>query len=152
MAAHAPDNSLFHVMAEEGFAHAIYKAGALNGASPDAFVKDFLQTTFAAPTVLTPPQSRPFGFVVRDFGNSKGGAGFVLYRVTGDRIALWVAAVPGGEVGWAKPLVGAVVLSMRCASPGAPALPPRDAACWRRAFPLRCIQGRAAKAISPPPI
>src|SRR5665213_55447 len=90
VAAHAPDNSLFHVLAEEGFAHAIFRSAALNGVSPDAFVLDFLQTTFGAPTVLTPPQPREYGFVLRDFGNNKGGAGFVLYRVTQNRIALWV--------------------------------------------------------------
>jgi hypothetical protein len=142
VAAHVPDNSLFHVMAEKSFAHAIYKAGALDGVSPDVFVKNFLETTFAAPTALTPPQSRPFGFVVRDFGNRKGGAGFVLYRVTGQRIALWVAAVPGGDVAWAKPLVGAVVLSMRCASPGAPALAPRDTSLLATRISTRCIQGQ----------
>ncbi|HEX4026996.1 MAG TPA: PDZ domain-containing protein [Rhizomicrobium sp.] len=145
VAAHAPDNSLFHVMAEKSFAHAIYKEGALNGVSPEAFVKSFLETTFGAATVLTPPQSRPFGFVVRDFGNRKGGTGFVLYRVTGPRIALWVAAVPGGDVAWAKPLVGAVVLSMRCASPGAPALAPRDPRLLATRISTRCIQGACSE-------
>ena len=70
----------------------------------------------------------PSALSMRDFGNAKGGAGFVLYRVTGGRIALWVAAVPGGDVAWARPLVGAVALSMRCASPGAPKEVPRDPA------------------------
>jgi hypothetical protein len=141
VAAHAPDNSLFHVMAEESFAHAIYESGSLNGATPDDYVRDFLQATFGAPTVLTPPQARPFGFVARDFGNQKGGAGFVLYRVVGGRIALWAAAVPGGDVSWAKPLVGAVALSMRCASPGAPKPEARDGLLATR-ISLRCIQGQ----------
>lgn len=145
IAAHAPDNSLFHVMAEKSFAHAIYKSGVLTGASPEVFVQGFLETTFGAPTVLTPQQSRPFGFVVRDFGNRKGGAGFVLYRVNGDRIALWVAAVPGGDVAWAKPLVGAVALSMRCASPGAPALLPRDASLLATRISTRCIHGQCGE-------
>jgi len=125
VAAHAPDNSLFHVMAEDGFAHAIYKSGALNGQTPDTFLTAFLENTFGAQTVLTPPQERPFGFAVRDFGNRKGGAGFVLYRVNGNRIALWLAAVPGGDVAWAKPLVGAVALSMRIST--------------------RCIQGQCGE-------
>lgn len=145
IAAYAPDNSLFHLMAEKSFAHAIFKVGALNGDSPDRFVKNFLDITFATPAVLTPPQSRPFGFVVRDFGNDKGGAGFVLYRVSGNRIALWVAAFAGGEAGWAKPLVGAVVLSMRCASPGAPALAPRDPNLPATLISTRCIQGRCSE-------
>jgi hypothetical protein len=145
IAAHAPDNSLFHVMAEKSFAHAIYKAGVLDGAVPEVFVRNFLETTFDASTVLTPPQSRPFGFVVRDFGNAKGGAGFVLYRINGNRIALWVAAVPGGDVAWAKPLVGAVALSMRCAAPGTPALLPRDAALLATRISTRCIQGACSE-------
>jgi PDZ domain len=145
VAAHAPDNSLFHVMAEEGFAHAIYKTAMLNGISPDAFVQDFLQTTFGAPTVMTPPEQRDFGFVVRDFGNRKGGAGFVEYRVTAGRIALWVAAVPGGDVAWAKPLVGAVALSMHCASPGAPAVLPRPPDLLATRISLHCIQGQCAE-------
>ena len=144
-AAHAPDNSLFHVMADEGFAHALYKSGSLNGATAEAFVRDFLQTTFGSPAVMTPPQARPFDFVVRDFGNQKGGAGFVLYRVTGDRIALWVAAVPGGDANWAKPLVGAVALSMRCASPGAPKPVPRDPQLLATRISLRCIQGQCGE-------
>jgi hypothetical protein len=145
IAATAPDNSLFHVMAEKYFAHAIYKVGMLDGASPDVFVKDFLEASFAAPTVLTPPQSRPFGFVVRDFGNNKGGAGFVLYRVTGNRIALWVAAAAGGDAAWARPLVGAVVLSTRCASPGAPALTSRDPSLLATRIATRCIQGQCSE-------
>ncbi|HVW72569.1 MAG TPA: PDZ domain-containing protein [Rhizomicrobium sp.] len=141
IAAHAPDNSLFHVMAEKSFAHAIYKSGRLNGLSPELYVKGFLENTFGAATVLTPAQMRPFGFVERDFGNHKGGAGFVLYRVTAGRIALWLAAVPGGDAAWAKPLVGAVALSMRCASPGAPAPIARDPALLATRISTRCIQG-----------
>ena len=145
VAAHAPDNSLFHVMAEKRFAHAIYKTGPLKGEAPEIFIKAFLENSFGAETVLTPPQQRPFGFEVRDFGNRKGGAGFVLYRVTGGRIALWAAAVPGGDASWAKPLVGAVALSIRCASPGAPRDVPRDPALLATRISTRCIQGQCAE-------
>jgi hypothetical protein len=145
IAAHAPDNSLFHLMAEKSFQHAIYKSATLNGTAPEAFIKGFLQTTFGSTIVLMPVQDRPFGFVLRDFGNDKGGAGFVLYRITGNRIALWVAAVAGGEAGWAKPLTGAVVLSMRCASPGAPALTARDASLLATRISTRCIQGQCGE-------
>ena len=117
----------------------------LNGAGPDAFILDFLQATFGAPAILTPPQAREFGFAVRDFGNRKGGAGFVEYRVTANRIALWVAAVPGGDVAWAKPLVGAVALSMRCAAPGAPLAIPRPPQLLATRISLRCIQGQCAE-------
>src|SRR5476649_792106 len=54
--------------------------------------------------------ARALSLKMRDFGNQKGGSGFVLYRVTSKRIALWVAAVQGGDVAWAKPLTGAVAL------------------------------------------
>jgi len=145
VAAHSKDNSLFHVMAGESFAHAIYKTAQLDGAAPGAFLSDFIQTSFGAPVVMTPPQTRPFGFVVRDFGNNKGGVGFVLYRVTGNRIALWLAAVPGGDAGWAKPLVGSVALSMRCASPGAPAFAPRDPSLPETSVSLRCIDGQCGE-------
>ena len=145
VAAHAPDNSLFHVMADKGFQHALYKSGQLDGAAPDDYVRDFLQTTFGSPVVLTPPQKRAYGFVGHDFGNRKGGAGFVLYRVTAGRIAIWAGAVPGGDVSWAKPLVGAAALSIRCASPGAPKPLPRDPGLLATRISLRCIQGQCAE-------
>lgn len=145
VAAHEPDNSLFHVMADEGFAHALYKSGDLNGAAPESFVRDFLQATFNSPAVLTPPQERPFGFVVHDFGNRKGAAGFVIYRVREGRIALWAAAVPGGDVSWAKPLAGSAALSMHCASPGAPAAVPRDPKLLATRISLGCIKGQCTE-------
>jgi hypothetical protein len=141
VAGHAPDNSMFHVMAGEGFAHAIYQSATLEG-DADTFISDYLQKTFGSPAVLTPPQARPFGFVLRDYGNRKGGAGFVLYRVTGKRIALWLVGVPGGDAGWAKPLVGAVALSMRCASPGAPKALPRDPQLLATRISMKCLAGQ----------
>ena len=122
----------------------------LNGAAPDGFIKSFLQTTFGAPAVLMPPQAGLSVLCCAISATTRAGAGFVLYRVTGNRIALWVAAVAGGEAGWAKPLTGAVVLSMRCASPGAPAL--HRARCQPAGDPHfhPLHPGRnAAKAISP---
>lgn len=145
VAAHAPDNSLFHVMAGEGFQHALYKSGDLNGAAAETFVQDFLQATFGSPAVLTPPQERPFGFVAQDFGNQKGGKGFVLYRVADGRIALWAAAFPGGDANWAKPLVGAAALSMRCASPEAPAPLSRDPQLLDTGISLGCIKGQCSE-------
>lgn len=140
VAGHAKDNSMFHVMANEGFAHAVFQSATLTG-SVDDYLKAYLQQTFGSPTVLTPPQEQDYGFVVRNFGNQRGGAGFVLYRVTGKRIVLWLAAVPGGDVSWAKPLVGAVALSMRCAAPGAPASQPRDKSLLATRVSLRCLRG-----------
>jgi PDZ domain-containing protein len=145
VAGHESDNSMFHLMAKTGFQHAIYKSAELNGQGADTFVRDFLEKTFATSMSLTPPQQRPFGFVMRDFGNARGGAGFVLYRVTGARIALWVVAVAGAEAGWAKPLVGAVALSMRCASPGAPKEVPREPSLLATRISLRCIHGQCGE-------
>jgi len=142
VAGHAPDNSMFHLMAGEGFQHAIFQSAMLNGIGAENYVRDYLEKTFGAATMLTPPQSQPYGFVLRNFGNRKGGAGFVLYRVTGSRIALWLAAVAGGEAGWAKPLAGAAALSMRCAAPGAPALQPRGKGLLATRISLRCIKGQ----------
>ena len=102
----------------------------------------YLEKTFGATATLTPPQSRPYGFVLRNFGNAKGGAGFVLYRLTGKRIALWLVAVAGGEASWAKPLAGAVALSIHCAAPGAPASLPRDKGLLAARISLRCIKGQ----------
>jgi hypothetical protein len=140
VAAHAPDNALFHVMADKGFAHAIYASAVLKGGVDD-FLLGFLRQAFGSPAILTPPQARPFGFVERDFGNRKGGAGFLVYRVTGRRIALWLAAVPAGDVGWAKPLAGAVALTLTCAAPGAPAPVPRPAELLAARISLHCIRG-----------
>jgi hypothetical protein len=136
VAGHAPDT--LHLMAQEGFAHAIHHSATLEGAA-QSFVAAYLEKAFGTPALLTPPQHRPFGFVLQDFGNRKGGAGFVLYRVTGKRIALWLAAVAGGDVSWGKPLAGAVALSMRCAD--APQTLPRDTALLATRISLRCIQG-----------
>lgn len=135
VAGHQPGT--FHLMAGEGFAHAIHHSAALKG-DAQSFVAAYLEKTFGAPALLTPPQERPFGFVLQDFGNRKGGAGFVLYRVTGKRIALWLAAVPGSDVSWGKPLVGAVALSMRCTAPDAPK--PRDKMLLATRISLRCIK------------
>lgn len=136
VAGHQPGT--FHLMAREGFAHAIHHSAMLEG-DAQLFIATYLEKAFGAPALLAPPQKRPFGFVLQNFGNRKGGAGFVLYRVTGGRIALWLAAVPGSDVSWGKPLVGAVALSMRCAAPDASK--PRDKALLATRISLRCIKG-----------
>lgn len=136
VAGHAPDT--FHVMAQQGFAHAIHHTAMLEG-DAQSFVAAYLEKNFGAPALLAPAQKRPFGFVLQDFGNRKGGAGFVLYRVTGNRIALWLAAVAGSDVSWGKPLAGAVALSMRCAAPNS--LEARDKALLATRISMRCIKG-----------
>ncbi len=75
-------------------------------------VQQFLQVPLpGAPAVLTPAATAAQRFCgAHDFGNQKGGAGFVLLIARAGRPhrALGYAAVPGGDVAWAKPLVGAV--------------------------------------------
>lgn len=142
IAGHSADNSLFHVMAKEGFAHAIYRSAMLKGARAPNYVLRYLQDTFAAETTLSLPRRRPFGFTLVDFGNVKGGVGFVLYRVVNRRISMWIAAVAGSDAAWAEPLVGAVALSLHCASPGAPGPRPRDRQLLATRISTRCIHGR----------
>jgi hypothetical protein len=144
VAGHSPDNSMFRMAADQGFSHAIYRSARLNGATPEDFIRDFLTTIFASPVVLAPPQKRPYGFVLYDFGNRKGGAGFVLAHVTDGRIAMWIAAVAGADVSWARPQTGAVALSISCRSPGAPASKPRDGLLATR-ISLSCIRGKCSE-------
>ena len=138
---HAADNSMFRVAAAQGFSHAIYQSAMLDGASPDDFVRAYLTRTFASQALVAPPQPRPYGFVLYDFGNAKGGAGFVIARVTGNRIAMWIAAVPGADVSWAKSQTGAVALSLSCAAPRAPKPRPRDPGLLATRISLDCLRG-----------
>jgi hypothetical protein len=144
VAGHAADNSMFHVAADEGFSRALFQSAQLAGAEPEDFIRDYVTRVFGSPAVLAPPQRRPYGFVLYDFGNRKGGAGFVLARVRGGRIAMWIAAVAGADVSWARPQTGAVALSISCRSPGAPAPRPRDGLLATR-ISLACIRGRCSE-------
>ncbi len=144
VAGHAPDNSMFHVAAGEGFSHALYQSARLDGVAPEDFIREYLTRTFGSPAVLAAPQPRPHGFVLHDFGNRRGGAGFVIARVTGGRIAMWIAAVAGADVSWARPQTGAVALGLSCRAPGAPAPRPRDGLLATR-ISLACIRGRCSE-------
>ena len=139
---HAADNSMLHVAAEEGFQHALFRSAMLDGKKPEDFIAAWLEEVFRTPALLTPSQERPFGFRVVNFGNRKGGAGFVQYRVTGNRIVLWAAAVAAGEAATTRPITGAVALSLRCESPGAPGAVPRQRGMPGTAISTRCIAGR----------
>jgi hypothetical protein len=141
---HAPDNSMFRVAADTGFYHAIYQSARLEGRAPEAFVRDYLTKVFGSPALLAPPQRRPYGFVLYDFGNRRGGAGFVIARAARGRIAMWIAAVPGADVSWARPQTGAVALSLSCSSPGAPAPKPRGGLLATR-ISLTCIRGKCGE-------
>jgi hypothetical protein len=141
---HAPDNSMFRVAADAGFYHAIYQSARLDGRKPENFVRDYLTKVFGSPALLAPPQRRPHGFVLYDFGNRRGGAGFVIARAAQGRIAMWIAAMPGADVSWARPQTGAVALSLSCSSPGAPAPAPRGGLLATRVS-LTCIRGKCGE-------
>ncbi len=142
VAGHVPGS--LHLMAKAGFAHAIHHTSAWSG-DAQGYVRDYLEKSFGAPPLLSPPQDRPHGFVLQDFGNRKGGAGFVLYRLRQGRIALWLAAVPGSDASWGKPLVGAVALSMRCKAPDAPKPRPRDRNMPATSVSLDCLNGKCSE-------
>jgi hypothetical protein len=88
--------------------------------------------------MLSPPRVQPFGFVLHDFGNARGGAGFVEYRVQHGRIRLWIAAVAAAETGWALPVTGAVVFSMDCHGSAVP----RDPALAVTSVSAQCLGGK----------
>ncbi len=142
VAGHQPGT--LHVMATEGFAHAIHHTSAFSG-DAQAYVRAYLEKQFGAPPLLTPPQDRPHGFVLQDFGNARGGAGFVIYQLRHGRIALWLAAVPGADVSWGKPLVGAVALSMRCKAPDTPKPRPRQKDMPATSVSLNCLNGQCSE-------
>jgi hypothetical protein len=138
---HAKDDTMFHVAAKVGFQHAIYATAMLRGQDPMAFVQALLQQNFQAPATISPPQ-RLGDFTVLDFGNRNGAAGFVEFRVSDGRIAVWIAAVPSADVAWDKPLAGAVVFSLHCQSGLSPAPVPMDAASRKTMVSTQCLDGR----------
>jgi hypothetical protein len=142
---HAADGSFLSVAANQGFYHAVYKAAQLDGISAPDYIRTYLSKTFGAPARLAPRQTRPHGFVQYDFGNTKGGAGFVIARVTKGRIALWIAAVPSADVGWAKGQAGSVALSLTCNSAHAPAPRPRTPDLAATHISLACIRGKCSE-------
>jgi len=142
VAGHQPGS--LHLMAKAGFAHAIHHTSAFSG-DAQAYLRDYLEQKFGAPPLLSPPQDRPHGFVLQDFGNRKGGAGFVIYRLRHGRIALWLAAVPGSDASWGKALVGAVALSMRCKTRDMPGPRPRGNDMPPTSVSLNCLNGQCGE-------
>lgn len=138
---HAPDDSMYHVAAHDGFAHAMFQSARLGALTPPAYIAALLEKTFGSPVLMTPRQALAYGFTLINFGNRRGASGFAVYRVRDGRIALWLAAVPGADMAWARPLVGAVALSLHCDAPGAPPLEGRDPALAAVSISTRCQAG-----------
>jgi hypothetical protein len=150
VAGHAPDDSMIHLAAPEGFEHAIYQSAKLNGRDAKDFVLFLIEQDFGARPTPSLPEPQPFGFVLFKFGTAKGAAGFAEYRVThdgkgGDRIALWLVAVASADVSWAEPQTGAVAFSLHCLASDAPPPQPRDPALVLTSVSADCIRGRCGE-------
>ncbi len=145
VAGHAPDDSMIHVAAPEGFEHAIYQSAKLNGRAPEDFVLSLIEQTFGARPAPSLPQPQPFGFTLFKFGTTKGAAGFAEYRVTADRIALWIAAVASADVSWAEPQTGAVAFSLHCQDADGPAPLARDPSLPLTSVSTACIKGQCGE-------
>jgi PDZ domain len=145
VAGHAADDSMLHVMAPAGFQHAVFDTAALNGRDPKKFVEGLIGQNFQAAPISTPVEPQPFGFALFKFGTPKGAAGFAEYRVTGDRISVWIAAVAAADAAWAEPQTGAVVFSLHCAASDTQSPKPRDPSLAATSVSTRCTQGQCGE-------
>jgi hypothetical protein len=143
VAGHAADDSMIHVMAPTGFAHAIYERAELNGRDPKEFVLDLIAQKFAARPVATPLETLSFGFNLFKFGTPKGAAGFAEYRVTQDHISVWLVAVAAADAAWAEPQAGAVVFSLHCRTSDETSQ--RDPALVATAISTHCLSGACSE-------
>ncbi len=141
VAAHADDDSMIHVMAPSGFEHAIYQSGKLNGQRAEAYVLSLIEQDFISKPSPTVIQPQPFGFMLMKFGTPRGAVGFAEYRVTGDRIAVWIAGVASADVSWAEPQTGAVAFSLHCHAADASVPQPRAASLAVTSISTACIDG-----------
>ena len=145
VAAHAADDSMLHVMAPAGFQHAVFEIASLNGRDPLAFVEEFIAENFQAQPTVAALEPQPYGFTLLKFGTPKGAAGFAEYRVTGNRIAVWIAAVAAADSSWAVPQTGAVAFSLHCAASDTQTLLPRDRGLVETAVSTRCLEGKCGE-------
>ena len=145
VAGHADDDSMLHVMAPQGYEHAVFDAAALKGRDPKEFVEGLIADNFEAPPVSALREPQPFGFTLLKFGTPKGASGFAEYRVTGDRIAVWIAIVAAADMAWAEPQTGAVAFSIHCAASDSQAPQPRDRALAVTSVSTRCLQGKCGE-------
>jgi len=145
VAAHAPDDSMIHVAAPEGFEHAIYQSAKLNGRDPRDYVLSLLAQTFETTPVLAASQPQAFGFTLLKFGLPPGATGFAEYRVQGGRIALWIAAVASADMSWAEPQAGAVAFSLHCQAADEPKPAPYAPALVATSVSDDCIHGKCGE-------
>jgi hypothetical protein len=141
--------NLFHAVSGDGRMRAIYKIVALSTGQarrPRRFATQLLAVIFGVQPQLSPSQDMRFGFHRFAFGTPNGVAGFVVYRLTAKRhLAIWIAAVPAGDVADLEPVAVSVVLSVRCASTLAPPAVPRPPHLVSTAISTRCLHGQCAQ-------
>lgn len=118
---------LFHAVSGDKKMHAIYKSVTLDAGqarAPRRFAIQLLTAIFAAAPQPGLSQSMRFGFHRFDFGTPSGVAGFVVYRLSGRRhLAMWIAAVPAGDVAALEPIAAAVLFSIHCTAEDARTVP-----------------------------
>ncbi len=142
---HSDDDRMLHVAAPLGFQHALYQSARLNGRDPRSYVLGLITQNFQGTPRPAPEQAQPFGFRLFKFGTEKGAAGFAQYRVTGDRIAVWIAAVAAADASWALPQTGAVVFSLRCQGNDSGPMVKHDPLLVDTAISARCIKGQCSE-------
>ena len=136
---------MIHLVSDAGSAHALYKLVRLDRdqqQDPQGYVSGLLHAIFHSPVAAAPVEARPFGIKSISFGNSDGAAGFALWRLNGDVLSIWIAAVPAADIAWAVPVSGSVLFSLRCESRLAPAPRPRELALASTSVSSRCLAGR----------
>jgi hypothetical protein len=138
IAGYAPDGSLIHVMAPATFQHAMLMRLPLAGRKAQDAIRAELEKTFGSAVRLSAVAQQPHGFQRADWGNARGGAGFVVWRVQGAQLQVWIAAVAAAEAGWALPITGAVTFSLNCA----PGTSPRDPAFVITSVSAQCLGGK----------
>ena len=136
------NSAMIHLASGDGGAHAVYKLVRLNGAQqrdPKGYVSGLLHAIFRSPITSTPTEARPFGLYSFNFGDRNGVAGFVLWRMNGGVLSVWIAGVPASDTSWAIPVTDSVLLSLRCESELAPRPRPRDPALSPTSVSSRCL-------------
>jgi len=138
IAGYAPDGSVFHVMAPTTFQHALLLRLKPKGRKAEDVIGAELEKTFGSAVKLSASAEQPFGFRRADWGNPKGGAGFVVWRMQGSDLQVWIAAFAAAESGWALPSTAAVLFSMNCAKGTAP----RDPSLAVTSVSAQCLGGK----------
>ncbi len=131
------DGSLFHLAMPGRFQQALI-ADVQRAGGVSETIRDVLAARFGSDAKLAPSQDQPHGFRLAHFGNERGGTGFVVYRVRGDRVQMWVAAAAATEAEWSLPIAGAVAFALNCGG----AANPRDKAMAATNVSVQCLEGK----------